>query len=81
MAARQPLRLRFPAGGDSRGFRETCNISGLIATVIIHRLATLQELQTAYSYEDLFDLLEILQVDAYNQAIAQQAQERAWQTR
>lgn len=53
----------------------------MIATVIIHRLATLQELQTAYSYEDLFDLLEILQVDAYNQAIAQQAQERAWQTR
>jgi hypothetical protein len=49
--------------------------------VVIHRLATLQELQAVYSYEDLFDLLEILQVDAYNQTIAQQAQERSWQTR
>lgn len=49
--------------------------------MIVNRLATLHELQTVYSYEDLFDLLEILQVDAYNQAIAQQAQERAWQTR
>lgn len=49
--------------------------------MVINRLATLHELQTVYSYEDLFDLLEILQVDAYNQAVAQQAQERAWQTR
>lgn len=49
--------------------------------MVINRLATLHELQTVYSYEDLFDLLEILQVDAYNQAMAQQAQERAWQTR
>lgn len=57
----------------------------MISAVIINRLATLHELQTVYSYEDLFDLLEILQVDAYNQAMAQQAQaqaqERAWQTR
>lgn len=49
--------------------------------MVINRLATLHELQTVYSYEDLFDLLEILQVDAYNQTVAQQAQERAWQTR
>lgn len=49
--------------------------------MVINRLATLHELQTVYSYEDLFDLLEILQVDAYNQTVAQQAQERSWQTR
>lgn len=31
---------------------------------------TLHEASTVYSVEDVFDLLEIVMVDAYNQAVA-----------
>jgi hypothetical protein len=34
--------------------------------VISLRLATLQELQMVYSLEDLYNLIEIARVDAYN---------------
>jgi hypothetical protein len=34
--------------------------------------ATLQELKTVYGLEDLYDLLEIITVDAYNQRLLSQ---------
>jgi hypothetical protein len=37
------------------------------------RLATLHELSTVYGTEDLYDLLEILTVDAHNQRLAEEA--------
>jgi len=41
-----------------------------IGAVISSRLATLHELQTVYGTEDLYAFLEVISVDAYNQAIA-----------
>lgn len=38
--------------------------------------ATLHELQTIYGLEDMYDLLEIAQVDAYNEGVARKAAER-----
>jgi hypothetical protein len=40
--------------------------------VISAKLATLHELQTLYGTKDLYDLLEIAAVDAYNAWLAQQ---------
>jgi hypothetical protein len=37
------------------------------------RLATLHELETVYGTEDLYDLIEVLTVDAYNQHLAEEA--------
>ena len=37
-----------------------------IASVVSGRLATLAELDTALGAQDLYDLLEIMAVDAYN---------------
>lgn len=33
--------------------------------------ATYHELETIYSYEDVWDMVECIQVDRYNQAVAQ----------
>jgi hypothetical protein len=38
--------------------------------VISSKLATLHELQTVYGVEDLYNLLEIVAVDNYNQMLA-----------
>lgn len=45
-----------------------------IASVVSARMATLNELQTVYGLQDLWDLLEILSVDAHNQNLMQQEQ-------
>jgi hypothetical protein len=42
-------------------------VSGLIGVVVSKKLATLYELQTVYSYEDLQDLYEIILVNNYNE--------------
>ena len=39
----------------------------LTALVVYRKLATLHELQTVYSYEDLIDFYEILSVNAINE--------------
>lgn len=46
------------------------NVDGRIGVVISRRLATLHELQTIYSYEDLLDLYEIIVVDNINEVRA-----------
>lgn len=38
-------------------------------------LATLHELNTVYSLRDLYDLIEIAQVDAHNRRLVEQHQE------
>lgn len=38
--------------------------------MISSRLATLNELQTVLGVEDLYDLIEVLSVDRYNQMLA-----------
>lgn len=43
------------------------NVSGLIGTIITHKLATLYELQTIYSYEDALDMYEVICVNNYNE--------------
>ena len=40
---------------------------GSIGRVASRRLATLHELQTVYGAQDLYTLLEILAVDAFNE--------------
>lgn len=43
------------------------NVSGLIGAIITHKLATLYELQTIYSYEDALDMYEVICVNNYNE--------------
>jgi len=40
-----------------------------IALVISKKLATLHELQTVYGCQDLYDLLEIIMIDHYNESL------------
>lgn len=39
--------------------------------------ATLHELESIYSYEDVWDMAECIQVDRYNQAVAQYEAQKA----
>ena len=41
-------------------------IPGIIGIVVTSKLATLYELQTVYSYEDLLDLYDIHLTNIYN---------------
>ena len=47
------------------------NVSPLVGAVISGESpkATLHECQTVYSVEDLYDLLEVVNVDAHNQRV------------
>lgn len=41
----------------------------VIGTVVSRRLATLHELETVYGSQDLYDLMDIIAVDDYNQGV------------
>jgi hypothetical protein len=44
--------------------------------IVSNGRATLAELQSVYGLEDAYDLLEIIQVDAYNEELARKHFER-----
>ena len=74
---RRPLSLPgesgFKAGSAVSGRAATVNVSGGMAAIMGHGLAGLRELETYYSYSDALDMLEIINVDAYNRWAAQEA--------
>lgn len=41
----------------------------MVGAIVSHRLATLYELQTIYSFSDALDLYEILAVNNYNERV------------
>lgn len=41
----------------------------MIGTIISRRLATLHEIDTVYGTQDIYDLMEIIAVDNYNDRI------------
>lgn len=49
------------------------NVPQSIGVVMSQKMATLHELQTVYGIEDVYDMLEVLNVDAHNQEIANKA--------
>lgn len=50
------------------------NVPSIVGTVISRGLATLHEIDTVYGTQDLYDLLEIIAVDAHNQHVMNQHQ-------
>ena len=68
---RRPLNLRrLPGGGPQKGFAEYLNLSAVIGTLLSKRMATLHELDTVYGVRDVYDMLEVITVDDYNNALA-----------
>ncbi len=51
---------------SGKQYAEYANIPSVVASVISAGKATLHELQTIYGLEDLYDMLEIVIVDNYN---------------
>ncbi|MHC5174351.1 transcription elongation factor GreA [Serratia rhizosphaerae] len=51
---------------------EYTNVPHTIATVISSGKATKAELDSVYGVQDLWDLLEIIQVDAHNSRVMQE---------
>lgn len=50
------------------------NLPSPVGAVVSAGTATLIELQTVYGTEDLYDLLEVVMVDAYNHKMIMKAQ-------
>ena len=68
---RRPLNLRrLPGGGPQKGFTEYLNLPAVIGTLLSKRMATLHELDTVYGVQDVYDMLEVITVDDYNNALA-----------
>lgn len=44
----------------------------VIATLVSRRMATLHELDTLYGIQNAYDMLEIVAVDSYNDALMRQ---------
>lgn len=58
-----------------KGIAEYQNTPPLCARIISSKLATLAELQTIYSFEDVYRLDEIATVDAYHSWLATRKKE------
>ena len=54
---------------DVGGLAEYKNLPASVGTVISARLATLVECQTVLSIEDVYNLIEVLAVDANNRRV------------
>jgi hypothetical protein len=52
------------------------NVPRLIAMLVMHKMASLHELQTVYSVEDAYNLLEIFSVNGHNEIRARDAYNR-----
>lgn len=50
------------------------NVPASIGTVVSKGLATLHELDTVYGTQDLYDMLEIIAVDAHNQNVMRKSE-------
>ena len=46
------------------------NISAVVGTLLSKRMVTLHELDTVYGVQDVYDMLEVITVDDYNNALA-----------
>ena len=66
-AGRRALDLN-PGAADGRLLAYQ-NVSGIVGTLVSARLATLAELQSVYSVEDAYDMLEVLAVDNHNRSL------------
>lgn len=67
--SRRPLEGPGDGAGDDPGFWRFANVPDLVGLVVAAGLATLHELETVYGSEDLYDMVEILAVDAHNKNI------------
>ena len=44
-------------------------VNGFVGVVISQHMATLHELETVYSYDDMLDMVEVIAVNNYNQSL------------
>ena len=52
---------------------EYANVPRTIGMVVSHKMATLNELQTVYGLEDVYDMIEVILVDNHNQQVIERA--------
>jgi len=65
--------IDFGPNGDSHQYLKYKNVPQSIGIVISSRMANLHDLQSIYGMEDVYDMLEVLNVDSHNQEVANKA--------
>jgi hypothetical protein len=56
-------------GGDNPKLLKYRNVPQSIGFVLSSKMATLVELQTVLGMEDVYDLIEVISIDNYNQRV------------
>jgi hypothetical protein len=58
--------LQYEPHKNAAHVKQTVNIHPYFSLLISEKLATLQELRTIYTLEDVLNLLEVIQVNRFN---------------
>lgn len=67
-SSRRPVPDEYDGQAGRYSFlKKYVNVSNMTALVISQRFATLKELETYYSYEDLLDMCEIIYINNINE--------------
>lgn len=66
---RRPIDLGNDVSGAGYGLADYVNVPAIIGAAVSSGKATLHELDTVYSLEDVYDMLEISTIDAHNRRI------------
>lgn len=70
--ARRQLKIDAP---EASGLADYPNVSRVIGAVVSAKMATMRELDENYSLEDVYDMLEVVAVDAHNRRIVDKRRE------
>lgn len=72
-AGRRKVRYGVRRPSNVAGLVEYANVPAIVGTIVSSGKATLHELQTVYGVQDAYDLLEVINVDLYNERVAREA--------
>lgn len=67
--------MDFGSDAETGGYAEYVNVPASIGMVVSAGKATMAELATVLSLEDVADLVEIIQVDSHNRRVADRRRE------
>ena len=66
---RREVKIEDDVGDAAGGLLEYLNVPRSIGAVISGKMATLHECDTVYSAQDVYNMIEIMRIDAHNAKI------------
>lgn len=76
-ATRRPVGALTFDSGEGPDLKDYVNVSPRIGFLISHEKTLIGPLSTTFGLEDMYDLLEVVQIDAHNDTIMRREEKRA----